>query len=188
MNKYRLLRRVIVTGPDGCGKSTLIKRLTQDPEGPSLQPFVGHDGGPPLTIEEVWARLNRFMSVPSGIIDRCVAVDEPVYSQLLRRDTPVETNVFDEWLKSANPYIIYVTTANANISQEAKTHKPKSLTAAVQENYFNLRTIYTARMQHLMVNLGLQVVLYDYTVDPDGEGLVDLLRYHDVILDEKELH
>ena len=90
-------------------------------------------------------------------------------------------------LRGSGLAVIVLSTSMA-YSQEAKTHKPKSLTAAVQENYFNLRTIYTARMQHLMVNLGLQVVLYDYTVDPDGEGLVDLLRYHDVILDEKELH
>lgn len=185
---YRLTNRVIVTGADGCGKSTLVRQLTEDENGPKLEPYLGHDGGPPLTAEEVWGRLNALAACEVGIKDRCVAVDEPVYAVALKRKTPVSYKILDEWLKAIKPIIIFcwVDPDQVKISEEEKGHKDKELLAKVKANRMTVSLVYMDRVSQLHEQ-GVLVVPYNYTKD-SLEDLLGLLELLGGVVHESRVH
>lgn len=76
---------LIIEGPDGAGKSTLIKQLRK------YRPFITVAlGGPVPTLEtmvkvlQTYARLTQHAEVPI-VFDRNPLISEPIYSHLLDR-------------------------------------------------------------------------------------------------------
>src|SRR5687767_8321524 len=78
---------VIVEGPDGTGKSTLIDRLTTMR---LYVPFRTQAGeGPPKYPREINERALRYLDMKNTIFDRHPCVSQPIYSQLRGKDEDI---------------------------------------------------------------------------------------------------
>ena len=102
---------IIVEGPDGCGKSTLIKQLLH--RIPKLE-FGEHSPGPPKSAEEYLARAAKWLIKPQEktrniILDRFL-FSEQVYGPVLRGKliiTQKEMDILEAKLLEHDPLIIY---------------------------------------------------------------------------------
>lgn len=82
---------VIIEGPDGAGKSTLIERLV-DVNGPLVRSLVGAHlymplrvqagEGPPKYPREINERTLRYLDMKHTIFDRHPCVSQPIYGEM----------------------------------------------------------------------------------------------------------
>lgn len=106
---------LVVTGPDGAGKSTLIQNLQEN----FKHPFdVVHKGVPPKSVEEAEAvlwevMLERIRTGKSFLCDRLNYPDDLIYSPIITgRNSDL---IYDQeagivrMLKACKAYYIYVT-------------------------------------------------------------------------------
>ena len=80
---------IIVEGPDGSGKTTLIKHLQ------SIATFyMYHSKGPVTDLKDGLMRTNALYTYPfNSIMDRCVLISEPIYGPIVRN-----IDIFDQHL------------------------------------------------------------------------------------------
>lgn len=190
MEPVKLVTRLIVTGADGTGKSTLVEWLTENPDGPQLGPFLGHDGGPPNDVRDVYSRLDAIASHTVCIRDRSVSIDEPVYSTVFSRETPVSTLVLDGWLKSVQPAVLLCYCRNfqdAHISVEPKDHKDEELLKQTIKDSYRIQMAYLHRAKYLAQELGIMVIPFDYHHE-SYEDLMRKLISLDVVVPTSEIH
>lgn len=169
---FRLIEKIIVTGADGMGKTTLIQQLTAPPFN---FPFMGHDGGPPKTRVEAANRMIDFAMAPPSIRDRHCPIDDPVYDLALDRSPLADVKFYDNFLEGVDPAIIYVETEHAEISHAKKIHKPPTLLQAVEEEAEAVRKAFQDRITHLEGTVGLRVYHYDWREEHDPHELVRYL-------------
>ena len=129
---------LIIEGPDGAGKSTLVNKLSKD-----LKLPIYSSGGPKEITEmkEVLAEMKTLALVTNKIFicDRAPWISEIIYSKALGRESIVTDEVFNHWLKTPQK-IIYCTLGDSelmlqNMSRENKPHKPLKHTLAVIESH-----------------------------------------------------
>lgn len=173
---FTLTDRVIITGGDGCGKTTLLKKLTEDADGPQLGPSLGHGGGPPKDLTDVMKRLRDFSMARVGIVDRFIAIDEPVYQKALNRESVVPQHYLDEWIGRHQPKIIFALTAAPKISRKYKAHKSPELVEQVVNHYMMILNLYIDRLAKLQNEYGLQILRYNFDKDPKATGLFRKMR------------
>lgn len=167
----QLTTRVIVTGADGMGKTTLIDALVMN----YRFQFLGHEGGPVRDRADAVQRVASILFAPPGLQDRSCLVDDPVYSTVFKREPVVHWPMYDEILLAFQPLIIFVDTDQPNISPVAKAHKSEELLNAVIDNRSDIRKEYYNRINKLR-DLGLTVISYDWTHDPTAKKLIKRLE------------
>lgn len=140
---------IIVEGPDGGGKSTLVKMLT---EGVPWSIDIG--GGPAKSKEEIESRIIRFIHRgPYWIYDRFPIISECIYGPIFGRP-PHITPTHLAMLASLNALIIYCRPTKFNLDQQDKEIDTPD---------------YVAKLR---ATLPLVVTAYDFFFDVHTRGVV----------------
>lgn len=159
-------RPLVVEGPDGAGKSTLIQCLNREFPWSSVM----HTGGP-KTAEECYSMLattERISKEGFWIFDRVPQISERIYAPLDNRlAAPAPT--LQASLLRLNPVVIYCRLKDVQqmfefISTEKKAHKPPEHLKKVKEGFPRLIRAYDTLME-TEVSPHLPVVGYDWTQD-----------------------
>ena len=120
------MRPIVVEGPDGSGKSTLVKKLSLD-----LGLPIHHPGGPPINRDEFLARINFYsQNGIKFIFDRCPHVSELIYPKATGRLGILSPSILYSQLERLNPVIVYCRRKDMrdmweSIDRTNKPHKPK---------------------------------------------------------------
>lgn len=154
---------VVVEGPDGAGKSTLIDNLRVQ----SKRHFVAlRRSGPPDHPAEITSVINWINTMRDGLVplicDRHPLISEPIYGMTLRGSN-ILSNVYSvEDLKSMFKYIdrvIYCRPPDRTIL--SKMHENAQL-KGVTEHIEKIIDLYDKTMM-LLEEWGVRVIAYDWT-------------------------
>lgn len=170
----KLLKPIILEGVDGTGKTTLFNYLT----GTLNLKSAGHDGGPPEDAADVWRRLALTAAEGAAVRDRTPAISDFVYAKVFKRDPKIPMVEALSWLQKFKPLVIHCSIPpNKILAQkvETKPHKSKEHVAQVESNLWNLIIEYQDLMDFLQDQGGVQVLLYDWTLDQNYEILTSWL-------------
>ena len=173
MLRYTAIRRIIVTGADGMGKSKLVWNLTERLAGPRIR-FNGHEGGPIRDKQDAFTRMTRFIMNDYGIQDRSCMTDDPVYSTAFDRDQVINWQFYDEVLTTFLPIIVFCDNDHPLIDKTSKAHKDPELLQGVHDRARRIRELYHARMSDLE-DKGLHVLIYNWRFDPEATRIVKRL-------------
>lgn len=164
---------IIVEGPDGAGKSTLVRRLAQD-----LHREAVHTGGPTKTMGAITKRLLEMQSYrPEKVIfDRVTPISHPIYCRAEGRKLIANVKDLHQFLHRFGPVVIYCRLGSAEemtslISREKKAHKPKDHLEEIVRKHAKIVELYDETMK-LLRDEGLPIVTYNWQKD----DYADLLR------------
>lgn len=144
-------------GPDGSGKSTLIRKYLPD---------AIHNGGPPKTSGELRARLYGLEA--GSTYDRWTAISEQVYGPIIRGRSLIPKREFTEAIRQIQPIVIYcrppASVLFQNLSKQAiKPHKSSDFIVNVIKHANEIREAYDKLVLKELPALGCLVLNYDYT-------------------------
>lgn len=151
---------IIVEGPDGSGKSTLIEQLSKELGYPIFK-----SGGPkdPELMKDTLYQLGK-LSLKNEVYlcDRVPWISERIYGKALNRPMVVPLRILENCL-TLDQKIIYCFSENSeqmltNMSREFKAHKPKEHTEGVIKNHADICKAY----QELMEIVRQSVPVFDY--------------------------
>jgi hypothetical protein len=154
---------LIVEGPDGAGKTTLIQRLSEDLRLPVAERVVTKDAEPMADLVK-WVEHNIACGLHPVIYDRHRLISEPIYGPALRDS--VEPG-FDNlrWLRNQqqrlrilNPFVIFclppIEMVEANVSHDDDNKVVRQNIRLIYWLYFNLAASWTTPS-----------LVWDYTLD-----------------------
>lgn len=151
---------IIIEGPDGSGKSTLIEKLVELSGCPSR-----HKGGPPKSFEEARERMHVLFTEDYGkICDRCVLISEPIYGSILRNQSFITPRDFKEGierLKTDAWAIVYCCTEEDPVPTYSKPWKPVEFAKTVENNLPAIRQMYRNVFNEILM-MGKTVFIYDW--------------------------
>lgn len=171
---------IIVEGPDGAGKTTLIEQL-KERYGLEVAPRVVTKGAEAMTDLKVWVEQNLAEGFQYRIFDRHRLVSEFIYGPLLRQQQqPGFTDMSWSWRQLAKlyegvePIIIYclppLEVVKANVSSDPEN-------VVVADHIEAMYTAYVHRISLDMIHRPRHTVIWDYTTDFMLED--DPLRFFD---------
>ena len=170
---------IIVEGPDGSGKSTLVEALEEH-----LNIKASHFGGPPKTMQEIDERVRE--SLGAKLLDRWSPISEQVYAPIRGEKRSIDT--LDHYINTVKPFIIYcapgrrVLMANKERCLEVeKAHKSKEHCDTVSKNFKKIISLYSDVMKKLCSTRGLTVYYYDYTKYGELDKLVALIKKREFV-------
>jgi thymidylate kinase len=163
---------IIAEGPDGSGKSTLIKNLAHIFNFP-----IYHSGGP-KTTERMYEVLKELETMANSdqtyLVDRVPFISELVYSKAFDRKPVIAIEkLFSYFILPIK--IIYCKidqqTALANMSREFKVHKPAEHLKMVEINHAKIAAEYISLMD-VLEDIGIEIFDYDWTIDNNLDNLL----------------
>lgn len=169
---------IIVEGPDGAGKTTLIKELVER-TGLEVAPRVVSKDAEAMTDLVKWTEENVAAGFQMKIFDRHRLISEPIYGPILRSET--QPGFSDpQWFYSLlhqfydlEPIVIYclppfeVVWKNIENDRDNKVVARAPIMRAIWGAYYN-----KAMTEHV---LNKSTWIYDYTDENIGEVIVDYL-------------
>lgn len=135
-----MAKLVIIEGPDGAGKSTLIQNLV------AMGGFVSiHTGGPPRDRQDLEDKLDKIklaFDIAGDdilLLDRHPAVSDPIYSKVSGSRSFMTPGFLGEQVWSMHPVFVYcrgsADSMRKNISKTPKAHKsPEQLLQVIQHH------------------------------------------------------
>jgi thymidylate kinase len=128
---------IVVEGPDGAGKSTLMGELAKHP---AINSFtVWHAGGPVRSVVDYQQRIEYIKLHANMIMDRIPCLSELVYCSILGRSLPVPANRLWNDLVRLNPIIVYCSLASSKVMlalmAASKPYKPPEYYAQLREHH-----------------------------------------------------
>lgn len=144
-----MAKLVIVEGPDGAGKSTLIQNLM------ALGGFISiHTGGPPRDKQDLEDKLDKIklaLDVAGNhilILDRHPAVSDPIYSKVTGSRSFATPGWLGKQVWSLDPVFVYcrgsADSMRENISKSPKAHKSPEHLLKVIQNHGEIVKLYDA--------------------------------------------
>ena len=133
---------VVIEGPDGSGKSTLIEQLA-----PFLDAHVIIGGGPPKPGEDINGRvfaqistaLNHVNNGTNVIFDRASIISDPIYRSLMNGTSAIKYETIQAFYKTLRP--LTVLCIGEGIHQSRPDEDP-ALVAAIYNKRRELRRAY----------------------------------------------
>lgn len=157
---------IIVEGPDGSGKTTLIKKLSER-TGLSVSPRVVSKDAESMVDLKTWTEMNVKQGWQPLIFDRHRLISEPIYGPVLR--TKAEPGFGDsEWFYDqlyrfyrAEPFIIYCLPPFSAVWENVRSDPDNTVVA----HEGTCRSIYGAYFNkaHTEQVLYKHSFMYDYT-------------------------
>lgn len=178
-----MTRLICLEGPDGAGKSTLGKALTE-----RLGVEVTHDGGPSVDVSHAMTRVTDFLGYKDTIRDRSTLFSDKIYKDALKKEGFLTQDQVDYGVALAamrGTLLIYcrppldVLLKNAAYLAKDKPHKPASYVDEVKAMQSRVVESYDAGVRR-WASLGLRVMRYDYTSTRIEEFVEDVAYYWDV--------
>lgn len=179
---------IIVEGPDGAGKTTLISRLTSGIlYDVSIGPRASHSTNGPVDDLSRWVDTNLLSWGHSElkIYDRYPLISEPIYGSIIRGE--VDSHFTDKWLRHrlntfrSMTFVIWcipplkVVRANVTVSDH---ETPTQMDGVAM----NIDAIWSLYAMHAQMWIG-PAMIYDYTKSnsqPRDTQLVSMLRRHQI--------
>lgn len=165
---------IIVEGPDGAGKSTLVEMMTRKLLLPQAPRVVSKDAQAMVDIK-AWVEENVKGGFQRTIFDRHRLVSEFIYGPLLRRK---QEEGFDdiEWvnemlfrLYALRPIIVYCLPPLGEVKKNLKNDENNRV---VRSKIPQMYTLYAHRIGLDMIAHGHRTLLYDYTQDRADEIII----------------
>ena len=163
----------IVTGMDNSGKTTLVRRMSEELGLPVVKSM-----GPDHTLDEkfLWTldQMSREKSIPGSVIyDRFLPLEEMVYGKVLRGNPIFNLNDhYMETLKDLHPIIIYTRPSSKTIFNWDGREQMEG----VIDQKEKLLAAWDDLMWGLMAR-GWDVQVYDYEADNEGEQVSGLKEF-----------
>jgi hypothetical protein len=172
----------IFEGPDGAGKTSAIRKINERyPEIKHRPRFATSEGGPLPAMDDLIdidvSILHGADWTGDGVYDRHGLISELVYGPILRHALPGRFN--DEvWLRTrirevANRAVVIWCLPPLEAAEVAMWGTEQML--GVADHY---RTIYAGYQALRAVWPGHRTYTYDYTADPPGDRLAEVIKYH----------
>lgn len=166
---------IIVEGPDGAGKTTLVDHLSKKYDIPVAERVVDKDTKPIDTDLKLWTEKNLKAGLQWKIFDRHRLISEPIYSACMNRKTHAG---FDDigWLTGRmidftriHAFIVYCIPPYHIVESNLNDDEDNTAVWGYAENIYNAYVAAAAGD----VARG-QAVLFDYTSD-EVYNRVDML-------------
>lgn len=166
---------IILEGPDGAGKSTLIAEIEKH-----LGIKATHFGGPPKTKKEMLIRIQN--SFDCQLLDRWSPISEQIYGPLRPDSIGVSTNLLNNFIDQTKPIIVYCRPHRNTLMRNKveglkreKQHKSREHCEAVSRNFNTIIQAYDKLMSNLLLR-GHSILTYDYEAEDNLENLLEKLR------------
>lgn len=160
-----MARPIVIEGPDGAGKSTLIQKL-----GDVLPHVPTPTGGASKDAAELLLRIRNLEEAGDYVLfDRCSHISDCIYRRSLGKIPLVYEDYLHERLRKWNPVIVYCRLDNSkamleNMARHHKDHKPVEYMKAVEKSHMDIVRRYDLTMEVLR-NEGMDVFRYDWQTD-----------------------
>lgn len=168
---------LIVEGPDGAGKTTLIAELKRYLPWPVAPKVVDKDTQRMVNIED-WVVENLERGYQRTIFDRHRLLSEPIYGPVLRGDhawEPMMDGRYEEWfsrLVNIRPVILYCLPPFEVVKANVENDPDNSVVAPVIAPLYSGYVTQSA----MMLETRAPTVIYDYTSDSFDALLATLTR------------
>lgn len=158
---------IIIEGPDGAGKTTLVEHLAQKYDLSIAERVVDKDTHPLNTDLKHWTEVNLKAGLQWKIFDRHRLISEPIYSACMNRKTH---EGFDDigWLTARmidftriHPFIVYCLPPYSTVENNLEDDQNNTAIWGYAEHIYNLYLAAAAGD----VARG-QAVLFNYHLDP----------------------
>lgn len=151
--------RVIIEGPDGSGKSTLCKELSEKTGWKIYHSRLPKDFEDIKQIDlEV---LSLLQDSDNWIVDRVTSISDPVYREAFSLNARIPGDYLMETLKRYKNIPIVFCEQPENYQAKEKSYKDDGYHKNVKENAQRLRTGYKA-CSEIMSDLGFRVIGFNY--------------------------
>ena len=179
---------LIIEGPDGAGKTTLIKSLQEAYPDLKVAPRVVSKQTEAMVDMQEWVNDNLRQGLQYTIFDRYRLISEFIYGPLLRAGQSAPGFNSISWVhgslrrfQALNPVIVYclppLETIKANLKDDTENSK-------VWDHIDGMYSAYLHRAALDFIRDPYHTVIYDYTMD--SEFADPLFRLHHLINDLHE--
>jgi len=118
---------IILEGPDGGGKSTLLEKLR-----PVFREYeFVHSGGPVQSPADLYTRMRK--QHPRQVRDRHFCISSPIYSEALGRQCWVDDRVIESWLLH-RPFVIFCFAPTDEMPPQTGVHDTPEHVAGITAN------------------------------------------------------
>lgn len=139
---------IVVEGPDGAGKTTLIKKLLERFDKYTVAPRVVNKDTEAMVDLKEWVELDNMASSKNTLYDRHRLISEPIYGPIMRPQTPEPGFDNIEWFYeelaqfyAKKPVIIYclpaLSVVQANVRHDPDNTAVAERITSVWQGYLN---------------------------------------------------
>jgi hypothetical protein len=166
---------IVVEGPDGGGKTTLVNQLAEHLQLP-IAPRVVSKDTQALVDLKAWTEENVSQGFQEVIYDRHRLISEPIYGSILRADFEPGFDdlawyysMWRQFILEVNPIIIYCVppweTVKANLADDEDNVVVKP----------SARSIYSLYLTFAAQHAGWGALVYDYTSMTFDQAMLDVV-------------
>ncbi len=169
---------IVVEGPDGSGKSTLVAALEN-----KFGIVSKHFGGPPADMQEIQERVMSSLNEP--LLDRWSPISEQVYAPI--RGQHRSMDILDTFVNKYRPFVIYCRPPKIDLMRNkerclevSKEHKSARHCEMVSTNFRKVVDLYDQVMKKL-VREKVDVFAFDYTEPGEFELLLKHIEKRELL-------